>query len=232
MPSPGCRRRSRPTPSRRSSTVSPRSICISGTLTLSGDTLLHTVLEIAESLYRAGFRKLLMINGHGGQPQILQIACREMRLRHGDFIAIPHDVFNVPNCEKQFLSPHEQRMAMHAGHSETALMLALAPECVHMERAVANFPPEFPCPTLSKGRPAAAWASYDFGPSGVIGDPTPATREQGEGLLDSLAASWAQAIIEIHRMAWVERHEPTWANSTGTALCSPSPSFAAESKEP
>ncbi len=85
-----------------------------------------------------------MINGHGGQPQILQIACREMRLRHGDFIAIPHDVFNVPNCEKQFLSPHEQRMAMHAGHSETALMLALAPECVHMERAVANFPPEFP----------------------------------------------------------------------------------------
>ena len=165
-----------------------------GTLTLSGDTLLHTLLEIAESLYRAGFRKLLMINGHGGQPQILQIACREMRLRHGDFIAIPHDVFNVPNCEKQFLSPHEQRMAMHAGHSETALMLALAPECVHMERAVANFPPEFPCPTLSKGRPAAAWASYDFGPSGVIGDPTPATREQGEGLLDSLAASWAQAI--------------------------------------
>ncbi|MGR8972007.1 creatininase family protein, partial [Klebsiella pneumoniae] len=80
-----------------------------GTLTLSGDTLLHTLLEIAESLYRAGFRKLLMINGHGGQPQILQIACREMRLRHGDFIAIPHDVFNVPNCEKQFLSPHEQR---------------------------------------------------------------------------------------------------------------------------
>lgn len=55
----------------------------------------------------------------------------------------------------------------------------------------------------------------------MIGDPTPATREQGEGLLDSLAASWAQAIIEIHRMARVERREPTWANSTGTALCSP-----------
>lgn len=206
---------------------------LSGTLTLSGDTLLHTLLEIAESLYRAGFRKLLMINGHGGQPQILQIACREMRLRHGDFIAIPHDVFNVPNCEKQFLSPHEQRMAMHAGHSETALMLALAPECVHMERAVANFPPEFPCPTLSKGRPAAAWASYDFGPSGVIGDPTPATREQGEGLLDSLAASWAQAIIEIHRMAWVERREPTWGKQHWHGFVqSLPPSFAAESREP
>lgn len=75
-----------------------------GTLTLSGDTLLHTLLEIAESLYRAGFRKLLMINGHGGQPQVLQMASREMRLRHGDMIIIAHDVFNVPNSEKQFLS--------------------------------------------------------------------------------------------------------------------------------
>ncbi|PJH13203.1 creatinine amidohydrolase, partial [Klebsiella pneumoniae] len=95
------------------------------------------------------------------------------------------------------------------------------------------FPPEFPCPTLSKGRPAAAWASYDFGPSGVIGDPTPATREQGEGLLDSLAASWAQAIIEIHRMAWVERHEPTWGKQHWHGFVqSLPPSFAAESREP
>ena len=199
-----------------------------GTLTLSGDTLLHTLLEIAESLYRAGFRKLLMINGHGGQPQVLQMASREMRLRHGDMILIPHDVFNVPNSEKQFLSPQEQKMAMHAGHSETALMLALAPECVHMARAVANFPPPFPCPTLSKGRPAAAWASYDFGPSGVIGAPTTATLEQGQGLLESLAVSWAQAISEIHRMEWVVRHEPSWGKHhwNGFVQSTPSSSVA------
>lgn len=73
-----------------------------GTLTLSGDTLLHTLLEIAESLYRAGFRKLLMINGHGGQPQILQIACREMRLRHGDFIAIPTTCSTCPTAKNSF----------------------------------------------------------------------------------------------------------------------------------
>ncbi|MCP6629817.1 creatininase family protein, partial [Klebsiella pneumoniae] len=44
---------------------------LTGTLTLIGDTLLHTFLEIAESLYRALFRKLLMINGHGRQPHLL-----------------------------------------------------------------------------------------------------------------------------------------------------------------
>lgn len=204
-----------------------------GTLTLTGDTLLQTVLEIAESLYRAGFRKLLMINGHGGQPQVLQMASREMRLRHGDMIMIPHDVFRVPNVENQFLSAQEQKMAMHAGHSETAVMLALAPECVHIEHAVANYPPEFPCPTLSSGRPAAAWASYDFGPSGVIGDPTGATAEQGHAILDSLAASWAQAITEIHLMEWKVRSEPTWGKHhwngfVQSSFTSPSSSFVSK----
>ncbi len=67
----------------------------------------------------------------------------------------------------------------------------------------------------------------------MIGDPTPATREQGEGLLDSLAASWAQAIIEIHRMAWVERREPTWGKQHWQGFVqSLPPSFAAESREP
>ncbi len=40
-----------------------------------------------------------MINGHGGQPQILQIACREMRLRHGDFIAIPTTCSTCPTAK-------------------------------------------------------------------------------------------------------------------------------------
>lgn len=73
-----------------------------GTLTLTGDTLLQTILEIAESLYRAGFRKLLMINGHGGQPQVLQMASREMRLRHGDMIMILTTCFACPTLKTSF----------------------------------------------------------------------------------------------------------------------------------
>ncbi|WP_241646150.1 creatininase family protein [Rosenbergiella metrosideri] len=183
-----------------------------GTLTLSGETLRHTLLEVIESVYRAGFRKILMINGHGGQPQVLQMAAREMRLRHGDIIVIAHDVFNVPNNQMTFLTEKEHTLGMHAGQSETALMLALSPEHVRMDYAVANYPPPSPCPTLSKERPVAAWVSYDFGPTGVIGDPCPATREQGESLLASLATSWAQAITEIHAMQWITREVPTWGN--------------------
>ncbi|MCS5961539.1 hypothetical protein LNP74_29975 [Klebsiella pneumoniae subsp. pneumoniae] len=48
-----------------------------------------------------------------------------------------------------------------------------------------------------------------------------------------LAASWAQAIIEIHRMAWVERREPTWGKQHWHGFVqSLPPSFAAESREP
>ena len=167
-----------------------------GTMTLTGPTLLATIIELGESVYRAGFRKFLMPNGHGGQPQVLEMAAREMRLRHGDFLVIPY---------------HVSRLAMHAGHSETALMMALAPDTVHMERAVANIPPPFPSKILSAdGRPACAWTARDFGPSGIIGDPLGATREQGLHILDTLSDSWVTAITDIFRMQWLVREEQSW----------------------
>jgi creatinine amidohydrolase len=114
------------------------------------------VIEIGESVYRSGFRKLLFANGHGGQPQVLEMAARELRLRHGDFVIVPHGVSRLPSAASKQVSEQEKKLAMHAGHSETALMLALAPETVHMERAVANFPPPFPIKLLSPtaARPA------------------------------------------------------------------------------
>lgn len=182
-----------------------------GTVTLSGETLLATMNEIGESVYRAGFRKLLLVNGHGGQPQVMDMCARELRLRHGDFIVVPSFTWRVPHVAGRYLSEQERKLAMHAGHAETALMLALAPDTVHMERAVCNYPPAFPSPLLSPdGRPACAWSARDFGPSGIIGDPLPATAEQGQAILDSLADSWASAITELHVLRWAPRAEPTW----------------------
>ena len=188
-----------------------------GTITLTGETLLATMVEIGESVYRAGFRKLLIVNGHGGQPQIMEIMAREMRLRHGDYIVVPQHTWRLPHVAGRYMAEREKKLAMHAGHAETAIMLALAPDTVHMERAVTNYPPEFPSKLLSPdGRPACAWTARDFGPSGVIGDPLPATREQGEAILDSLATSWAQAITELHELHWAARDEPTWSRAQHT----------------
>ena len=188
-----------------------------GTMTLSGETLLATMNEIGESVYRAVFRKLLIVNGHGGQPQVMEIAARELRLRHGDFIVVPSFTWRVPHVAGQYLSEREKKLAMHAGHAETALMLALAPDTVRMDHAVTNYPPEFPSKLLSHdGRPACAWSARDFGPSGVIGDPLPATAAQGQAILDSLADSWSQAITELHTLRWAARAEPTWGRAQHT----------------
>ncbi|MBX3637869.1 MAG: creatininase family protein [Rubrivivax sp.] len=185
-----------------------------GTVTLEGTTLLETVTQIGESVYRMGFRKLLIVNGHGGQPQVMEMAARELRLRHGDYVVLPHFTWRVPHAAGRFLSEREKRLSMHAGHAETAILMALAPETVHMEHAVAAYPPEFPSKVLSPdGRPACAWTARDFGASGVIGDPLPATPEQGHEILDSLAESWAQGITDLHRMHWVERDSQSWGRA-------------------
>ena len=188
-----------------------------GTITLTGETLLATMIEIGESVYRSGFRKLLIVNGHGGQPQIMEIMAREMRLRHGDYIVVPQHTWRLPHVAGRYMADKEKKLAMHAGHAETAIMLALAPDTVHMERAVTNYPEEFPSKLLSPdGRPACAWTARDFGPSGIIGDPLPATKEQGEAILDSLATSWAQAITELHELRWASRDEATWGRAQHT----------------
>ena len=182
-----------------------------GTMTLTGPTLLATAIELGESVYRAGFRKLLFANGHGGQPQVLEMAARELRLRHGDFLVVPYHVSRLPNSSGKYISDEEKRLAMHAGHSETALMMALAPDTVHMKRAVTNIPPAFPSKILSgDGRPACAWTARDFGPSGIIGDPMGATREQGLDILDTLSNSWVTAITDLFRMQWLVREEQSW----------------------
>ena len=82
-----------------------------GTMTLTGTTLLATVIEIGESVYRSGFRKLLFANGHGGQPQVLEMAARELRLRHGDFVIVPHRRL----APAQRLGQADQRAGEEAG---------------------------------------------------------------------------------------------------------------------
>ena len=176
-----------------------------GTMLVDGVTLLNTMVALGESVYRAGFRKWLIVNAHGGQPQVMEMAARELRIRHGDFVVLPHFVWRVPNAAGSFMAERERRLSMHAGQAETAIVMALAPDTVHMERAVANYPPEFPKSLSADGRPAAAWTARDFGPSGVIGDPHAATREQGEAILASLVESWVHAITDLHHLQWPVR---------------------------
>ena len=62
-------------------------ISFPGTLTLSAETLTRLWTEIGDSVARAGIRKFVIFNSHGGQPQVAEIVCRDLRVRHKMFAA-------------------------------------------------------------------------------------------------------------------------------------------------
>jgi creatinine amidohydrolase len=171
-----------------------------GTITLSTETLTAIIMEVGESIYRAGFRKLVLMNSHGGQPQVMQMAARDLHVKYGDFLVFPLFTWRVPNITKQLLTPKEAKLGMHAGDAETSLMLALLPEQVKLDKVVAEYPPEQPQSTLLswEGQLPVAWVTKDISKSGVIGDATTATKEKGDRILESLSNGWVQVIRDIY----------------------------------
>ncbi|MEA5420592.1 creatininase family protein [Spirulina sp. CCNP1310] len=171
-----------------------------GTITLSATTLLNVIRDVAASLYRAGFRKLVLLNAHGGQPQILEIAARDLHQEYGDLLVFPLFVWRVPNQVGALLSDREREQGIHAGDAETSLMLKLLPKQVRMNQAVREYPPDLPPDSLLslEGQLPFAWVTQDISKSGVIGDPTVATPAKGDQILTDLVAGWVKVLTEIH----------------------------------
>ncbi|NEO82672.1 MAG: creatininase family protein [Spirulina sp. SIO3F2] len=176
-------------------------IHFSGTVTISATTLLSLIQEIAHSLYRAGFRKLVLLNGHGGQPQVLEIAARDLHQAQPDLLVFPLFVWKVPHSAAELLTPYELERGIHAGDAETSLLLSLLPGQVKMAQAVCEYPAQqSKAQTLLslEGQLPFAWTTDELSQTGVIGDATVATKEKGDRLLNSLAQGWVQVLEEIY----------------------------------
>ncbi len=172
-----------------------------GTITLKAETLGAILTETGESLYRAGFRKFVLINGHGGQPQVLDIVARDLHQNYEDFLVFPLFVWRVANASTELLTPEELEYGIHAGDGETSLMLSILPEQVRMAQAVREYPQGLPTESLlsMEGKLPFAWVTRDLSKTGVLGDATVATKEKGDRILDSLTQSWAQVIQDIYQ---------------------------------
>jgi creatinine amidohydrolase len=172
-----------------------------GTITLSAQTLLAVLTEMADSIYRSGFRKLVLMNAHGGQPQVMEIAARDIHQKYEDFLVFPLFTWRVPHIAKELLSPKELEFGIHAGDAETSLLLSILPEQVKMERAVAEYPHGLPEDSLlsMEGKLPFAWVTRDLTKSGVLGDATVATREKGDRLLESVSDGWVKVIEDVYK---------------------------------
>ena len=153
-----------------------------GTLTLSADTLLRVLVEIGESVHRAGLRKIVLANSHGGNASVISTATRELRVRFDMLAVATHwRWFGLPDGMYDAV---ESKHGIHAGDIETSLMLDFRQDLVRMDKAK-NFvstavamEKEFrhlsPTGTHSFG-----WIAQDLNPDGAVGDASIGTAEKG-----------------------------------------------------
>ncbi len=170
-----------------------------GTISLRTETLIHLLMDVGESVYRSGFRKWVLVNAHGGQPQVLEMVARDLHRRYPDFWVFPLFVWRVLAQPERWLPPREITEGIHAGDAETSLLLHWYPELVRMERAAPVYlPPADSCLSLEGALPWA-WVTQDVSASGVLGDPTTATAAKGAEIWQALAEGWVQVIRDVHR---------------------------------
>ncbi|HYF58652.1 MAG TPA: creatininase family protein [Burkholderiaceae bacterium] len=169
-----------------------------GTLTLSTDTLARLWYEIGESVRRAGVRKLVIVNAHGGQGHVARIVAQDLRVRLG-MVAVVANTYGFG--EPAGLFPEaEARHGIHGGASETSLMLRLAPESVRTDR-VDDFRPASADLAARElrfhGNGSLAWATQDLHPSGACGDARLATAAAGAAILEHAATRLAALLDDV-----------------------------------
>jgi len=186
---------------------SPEHARFAGTLTLKPETIVRLWTDLGESVAASGVRKLLFFNSHGGQVSVMDMVARDLRARL-DMLVYSCSWFNLPLQDaqghdlRQRFSPDEHRFGVHAGQTETALMLALRPERVQMQHAqdfastsrdrAARFA------VLGNGSSAKmAWQMQDYNPQGAAGQAVKATADDGKALLDAAGRALARLIAEI-----------------------------------
>ena len=173
-----------------------------GTLTLAAETLARLWTEIGESVARTGVRKLVLFNSHGGQPQVMEIVARDLRVRLG-MIVVAYSWY-AAGVPPDLFPDEEVRHGIHAGAIETSMMLHLRPDLVHMERA-AKFVPLMAemaghYRLLSPiGAGKLAWQAQDLHLSGACGDATNADAARGRQLVEHAARALVALLEEVDR---------------------------------
>ncbi|MDY7106491.1 MAG: creatininase family protein [Actinomycetota bacterium] len=170
-----------------------------GTVWLGPDTLLKVLDDIGRSAATTGARKIVFLNGHGGNSALLGVACRELRLHHGLLTFLAHP--SVPPDQGGESTSEEHGMGIHGGLEETSVVLHLRPDLVRMDLAERNIPGALVANDQVRfgGSVGFGWLANDFGPDGHIGDPTGATAERGKARFEAAVARLGAAFGEIAR---------------------------------
>ncbi|WP_299955070.1 creatininase family protein [uncultured Roseobacter sp.] len=148
-----------------------------GTLTLTAATALAAWTEIGLSVARAGIRKIVIVNSHGGNLDLVSILSRELRVQ-ADMLAVKCQwgAFGTP---EGMYSDQEKQFGIHGGDVETSLMLHFRPQTVDMS-AAQDFRSTAEQSAISPIGPVSyGWIASDLNPEGTVGEAHLATAEKG-----------------------------------------------------
>jgi creatinine amidohydrolase len=174
-----------------------------GTLSISAEALLASWLDLGRSVARAGLRKLILLNTHGGNIPVVQLAALRLRQELGMFV-VRANYFSLGSPPGLFVE-EELRHGIHGGEMETSLMLHLRPDLVRRSalmdfRALTHdmaqrgglIGPEKPI--------GFGWMSQDLNEHGVCGNAERATAERGALLFAFLADKVASLVSECQSL--------------------------------
>lgn len=170
-----------------------------GTLSLEPETALAMIAQYGAAVAAAGFRRLLLVNSHGGNTQVMELAALRLRRDHG-LLAVNCSYFRLPPPADLALPADEIQHGIHGGAVETAMMLHLAPGAVRMDACTE---------AVSMGQELArtmtlvgvvapapmAWLSRDLHQSGAVGNALLADAALGR----QLVLHYGQAIAQVIR---------------------------------
>lgn len=164
-----------------------------GTCTLTAETALRAWTEIGLSVARAGLKKLLIVNSHGGNLDLISILSRELRVQAGMLaVKTQWGSFGAP---EGLFSVREEKFGIHGGDRETSLMLAFRPETVDMA-AARDFSSAAETSEISPIGPTSyGWIAADLSEHGVVGEAHLGTAEKGF----ELATHQALGLIALAR---------------------------------
>ena len=170
-----------------------------GTLSVSASTFMAVLRDLGSSISSAGFKKLVLYNTHGGNTSLIDVMARDLRAEFGLRTFALHGSGGIAF---EGLNPQERAYGFHAGEVETAFLLASVPDLVDRSAYTVNYIADIEKPELLRPENASAvfaWLTRDIAASGVLGDPRPATPENGARWIEEAATRLAAALEVMSR---------------------------------
>ncbi|MFH1723705.1 MAG: creatininase family protein [Elusimicrobiota bacterium] len=173
-----------------------------GTVSIRNGTLSGLVYDVGMSLARNGIRKLVIINGHGGNSPALNYAAQMINRDARIFVCVDTGETSDVDINELIETPND----VHAGEIETSTALAVRPELVRMRLAKRSVP-RFSSRYLDfSSKRSISWHAHTkrISESGVMGDPTRASREKGRRIWEIMVAHLVNLVEELKSLSLEE----------------------------